>query len=188
MCGKIDTMLNHLIRCDSVKEIDKKDAEEQKKARNSMKRGNGGTAHQPLPTEVSSSSKSTPLEDPPAKCCKTEATQQNLNVVTTKRWTAAQQHDFQHDLCDLFVACGISWNSVSNPQLFLFSKKWIPGAEIPDRRVLARPILKERVADVESEIKKKVKGKMAMGQCDRWKNITKTPLVALMITVEYQVS
>jgi hypothetical protein len=47
--------------------------------------------------------------------------------------------------------------------------------------------LKEWVADVESDIKKKVKGKMAMGQCDGWKNVAKTPLVASMITVDYQV-
>ena len=53
--------------------------------------------------------------------------------------------------------------------------------------MLAGPILKEHVADVKGEIKKKVKGKMAIGQCDGWKNIAKRPLVVSMITVDYQV-
>jgi len=41
--------------------------------------------------------------------------------------------------------------------------------------------------DVEGHIKEKVKGKMAMGQCDGWKNVAKMPLVASMIKVDYQV-
>jgi hypothetical protein len=43
--------------------------------------------------------------------------------------------------------------------------------------------LKEQVADVEGQIKQKVKGNMAMGWYDSWKNVVKTPLVASMITV-----
>jgi len=110
-----------------------------------------------------------------------------LDIIATKCWTPRQQHDFSCDLCDLFVACGIPWNAASNPQLQIFCKKWITGAEIPDRRALSGSILKERVVDVKGHIKEKVKGKMAMGQCDRWKNVMKMPLVASMITVDYQV-
>ena len=119
------------------------------------------------------------------KCHRIDGMQQNLSVVASKSWTPAHQNDFSCDLCDLFVSCGITWNSTSNPQLTLFCKKCIPEAEIPDQRVLAGHILKEWVADVEVQIKQKVKGNMAMGQCDGSKNVMKTPLVASMITVEY---
>ncbi|KAJ7681331.1 hypothetical protein B0H17DRAFT_1230999, partial [Mycena rosella] len=36
-------------------------------------------------------------------------------------WDLPQQEEFAQDLCKLFVACNISWNSASNAQLNLFS-------------------------------------------------------------------
>ena len=88
--------------------------------------------------------------------------QQNLSIVMSRCWTPGWQHDLSRDLCDLFVSCGIVWNSASNPQLALFCKKWIPGAEIPDQRALGGCILKERVADVEGQIKNESKSPLRL--------------------------
>jgi len=191
MCGKAQTMLSHLVRCDSVREEVKRKAEDEKAIK---KDGNRQTST-PTPG-VSLGISSCPggsggsvvvCGGAFSKRQKIESVQQNFTVVGSKRWTPGRQHDFNRDLCDLFVSCGIAWNAASNPQLALFCNKWIPGADIPDRQFLSGQVLKERVADVEGNIKREVAGKMGMGQCDGWKNISKVPLVASMITVEYQV-
>jgi hypothetical protein len=75
----------------------------------------------------------------------------------------------------------------SNPEMGHFFKNWIPGTELPDRCHLSGKILMECVTHVEGETKTKVQGKLMTGQCDGWKNISKPPLIAMMMTVEYQV-
>jgi hypothetical protein len=149
MCGKIPTMLSHLIRCDSVSIEVKKKAEDEKAAKKNTT-GSSNTGQTPTMDLPNGSSGPTPLTsnsvsavELPIKCHRIDGVQQNLSVVATKRRTPGRQHDFSRDLCDLFVSCGIAWNSASNPQLTLFCKKWIPGAEIPDQRALAGCILKE---------------------------------------------
>ena len=124
----------------------------------------------------------------PAKRQKSDALQQNFVIVSSKRWSPNRQHDFHRNMCDLFVSCGLAWNTASNPQFEIFCRKWIPGSVVPDRRELARRVLTERVRDVEGDIKQRVKGQLATGQCDGWKNIAKMPLIASMITVGCQVS
>jgi hypothetical protein len=70
----------------------------------------------------------------------------------------------------------------------LFVEKWIPGAELPDRRALSGRILDREVARVEARTRERIKGKIATGQCDGWKNVAKTSVVTSMITVEHVVS
>lgn len=60
-------------------------------------------------------------------------------------WTKEIRDEFQHDLCLAFVSSRLPWNAISDVQLRHFLVKWIPGAEIPDRRKLAGPILDEEV-------------------------------------------
>ena len=174
MCRKPPTMLSHLIKCDSVAVVAdvKKEVEDEKAMKKNMTSNNrnGQTSTTDLPT---GSSGAAPLTlnlvaglEPPIKCHRIDGMQQNLSVVASKSWTPVHQHNFSCDLCDLFVSCGITWNSTSNPQLALFYKKCIPEAEIPDQRVLVVHILKEQVADVEGQTKQKVKGNMA------WASVT----------------
>jgi hypothetical protein len=103
-------------------------------------------------------------------------------------WSTSLQEDFSDDLLKLFVSCGFSWNSASNPQMGLFVEKWIPGAKLPDRRALSGRILDREVARVEARTREQIKGKIATGQCDGWKNVAKTSVVTSMITVEHVVS
>jgi hypothetical protein len=79
------------------------------------------------------------------------------------------------------VSCNIPWNVVANPQFLLFRAKYVPGAKIPNHQELSNRILKEHVKTVEGDMKAVVKGKLATGQCDGWKNISKTPLIAMVI-------
>lgn len=171
-------MISHILRCNHVIEETKEKAREEKGRKKDERRGSSSKqATLLIPTTTSA--------EPASKCQRT--IQQNLSVVATKRWTPGQQHSFEKDLCDLFVSCDIRWNVVTNPQMGLFVKKWIPGADLPDRRDLAGSILKEHVREVEGSTKERVKGKLATGQCDGWKNIAKTPLIATVITVEFEV-
>jgi hypothetical protein len=127
-------------------------------------------------------------EHPPLQsAAKRQKTQQHLQVVVTKQFTPAVQHDLGLDMCNVFVSCGFPWNAAHNPELLKFFQKWLPGAVVPDRHQLSGSFLKERVTQVEGQMKQQVEGKLATGQCDGWKNISKTPLIAMMMTVEYQV-
>ena len=104
------------------------------------------------------------------------------------QWSTSLQEDFNDDLLKIFVSCRFSWNSASDPQMGLFVEKWIPGAKLPDRRALSGRILDREVERVEARTREQIKGKVAMGQCDGWKNVAKTSVVTSMITVEHMVS
>src|SRR5882762_11356171 len=129
MCGKAPTMLSHLIRCDSIRKEVKRKAEDEKAIKKD------GNRHTLTPTpgallgELSclggSGGSAVMCRGAPSKRQKIEGVQQNFTVVGNKRWTPGRQHDFNRDLCDLFVSCGIAWNAASNPQLALFCNKWI---------------------------------------------------------------
>ena len=98
------------------------------------------------------------------------------------------QDRFARDIVDLFVAIGLPFQALDNPQLEKFTKTWIPGMQLPSPKVAGSRVLTERVAEVEKLIQKRVEGKLAMGQCDGWKNISKTPVIAMVMTVEGKVS
>jgi len=87
----------------------------------------------------------------------------------------------------LFVSCGFAWNAARNLQLGLFIEKYIPGAQVPNHRALAGRILDGEVAKVKARTKERIKGKVATGQCDGWKNVAKTSVVTLMIAVKHEV-
>jgi len=67
--------------------------------------------------------------------------------------------------------------------------KWVQErVQVPDRRVLAGLLLDAEVKGTTEQVAKKVRGKMATGQCDGWKNVVKTRVVTSMMTVENEVS
>jgi hypothetical protein len=114
-------------------------------------------------------------------------TQATFNVVSKPRWSEQLHAEFGSDLCKLFVRINTAWRSAQNPQFELFVNKWIPGAVIPDCHMLSGPILKAEVDKIESALGIEVKGRYGTGQCDGWKNISKTSLVGSMVTVNYTV-
>ena len=107
---------------------------------------------------------------------------------TDAPWAKETKDEFQHDLCLAFISSGIAWNVISDVQLQHFLEKWIPGAEIPDRRKLAGPILDKEVTRVISKTRLHTAGRFATGQSDGWKNIAKASVVTSMIIVDFEVS
>ena len=98
------------------------------------------------------------------------------------------QKEFKCDLVDLFVVCSVPWNVANNPQTHNFAEKWLPeDVVIPDRHVLSGCVLNSQVKKVKDQICKKVTRKLATGQCDGWKNIAKTSVVAMVMSVENEV-
>ncbi|KAJ7226589.1 hypothetical protein C8J57DRAFT_1031627, partial [Mycena rebaudengoi] len=83
-------------------------------------------------------------------------------------WDPLQQEEFVQDLCKIFIACNVAWNSAANPHLLLFFSKYVPEAKIPDQRVLSGRVLDALVVQVDTEMKSNVAGKLGTGQCDGW--------------------
>ncbi|KAL6309075.1 hypothetical protein BKA93DRAFT_717676, partial [Sparassis latifolia] len=100
-------------------------------------------------------------------------------------WAESKQAEFAADLCRLFVVCNIAWWNVEQPYWRAFFQKWLPRALLPGRHELSGRILDGEVDKVMDEIIKKVHNKFATGQCDGWKNVAKTSLIASMVNVEY---
>lgn len=123
----------------------------------------------------------------PLKCART--TLSSLDDVDSSLpvFTAAQQKEFNDDLCRVFVSCGFAWRAVDDPEMHIFMKKWV-GAEVTDRKALGGRILDSEVQRVEARTRQRVEGKVGTGQCDGWKNVAKTSVCTSMITVEKQVS
>ncbi|KAJ7934699.1 hypothetical protein B0H13DRAFT_1591431 [Mycena leptocephala] len=102
-------------------------------------------------------------------------------------WDLPKQEEFAEDLCRLFVACNMSWNSAANPELNLFFSKYIPEAKISDRRVLSGRVFDTLVVQAESRMKSNVNGKLRTGQCDDgWKSNAKASIITTSVTVEGQ--
>jgi hypothetical protein len=45
------------------------------------------------------------------------------------------QLDLSQDLCKFLMSCGISWNTVSNPEMQLFMGTWIPSVAVQYRQI-----------------------------------------------------
>ncbi|KAK6969283.1 hypothetical protein R3P38DRAFT_2573495 [Favolaschia claudopus] len=88
-------------------------------------------------------------------------------------WSAEQQSDFCDDLLDLFVTCGWSYNALSNPQFKYFFSKYLPSADIPDRRTLSGPVLKRQADKVITKTRERIQGKLATYTEDGRKSHTK---------------
>ncbi|KAF9471055.1 hypothetical protein BDN70DRAFT_939231 [Pholiota conissans] len=79
------------------------------------------------------------------------------------------------------------WVAANNPVFREFVAKWISTTlVVPDRWVISGWVFDDIVKEVVDRMVTVVKGKMATGQCDRWKNIAKTSLVSTVMTVENQ--
>ncbi|GJE84312.1 hypothetical protein PsYK624_003880 [Phanerochaete sordida] len=105
---------------------------------------------------------------------------------TLQPWAPPIQHQFGRDLCKVFVALNIPWHGVGNPEFWRFCRTWIPEARVPDRRALSGRFLDENVAEAESRVLEQVRGRLAMGQSDGWKNIAKTNVTTSVITVNHK--
>ncbi|KAJ7746992.1 ribonuclease H-like domain-containing protein [Mycena metata] len=99
-------------------------------------------------------------------------------------WNEEQQTEFGADLCKLFVVCGWSWNTVSNPEFKGFFQKYLPQASLPDRRVLSGEILDAEAAKVIASARRQTNGKLATYSEDGWTNISKTHVDTSIISVE----
>jgi hypothetical protein len=100
---------------------------------------------------------------------------------------AGQQAWFEIALCRTAVSAGWAWNSLSDPEFQSMMKIIRPDLKIPDRRKLSGHILNQEVDRVVQALKDQVEGRIATGMCDGWKNVSKTSVIASMITVDYQV-
>ncbi|KZV65826.1 hypothetical protein PENSPDRAFT_756143 [Peniophora sp. CONT] len=102
-------------------------------------------------------------------------------------WPEAHQEMFAADLCRLLVMCNVAWWAVSLPFWVHFFEKYVPGADMPDRRELSGVILKAEVAKVLDKWKPDLKRRFAIGQCDGWKNVKRNSILGFMANVEFNV-
>ncbi|KAG9076719.1 hypothetical protein FRC06_009350, partial [Ceratobasidium sp. 370] len=61
----------------------------------------------------------------------------------------------------------------------------MPGVKLPDRRKLSGPILEQELANAEASMRELVRGHIATGMSDGWKNIKRNSLLASMLSVDY---
>ncbi|KAJ7784891.1 ribonuclease H-like domain-containing protein, partial [Mycena maculata] len=120
--------------------------------------------------------------DVPHAICEPQASSLRYGVM----WEPPKQEEFAQDLCKLFVACNISWNSAANPQLNLFFSKYVPEAKIPDRRVLSGSVLDSLALQAETTMKSIVTGRLGTGQCNGWKSGAKAVIITTSVTVDIQ--
>lgn len=182
--GKPKFMLEHLINC-SLSSLDtkqtaetmllerKKEAAQRVEAQRIVLGSTSGTANQ---------------SGEPNPHAKRQRTSSEGSSSTRPIPDKSIQDQFARDIVDLFVAIGLPFHALDSPQLHKFAKTWIPGMQVPSSKVAGGRVLSERVAEVEESIHARVEGKLAMGQCDGWKNISKTPVIAMIMTVEGKVS
>ena len=102
-------------------------------------------------------------------------------------WNDAKLKEFEADLCQLLIVCNVSWWAVDHPFFRAFFSKWVPGSHVPCRTTMSGRVLEGLVAGIVNGLKERVEGRYATGQCDGWKNIAKTALIASVINVEYKV-
>ncbi|KAF8148918.1 hypothetical protein B0H34DRAFT_828266 [Crassisporium funariophilum] len=92
------------------------------------------------------------------------------------------------EVCKLFVACGIAWNTANNPEMQKFTKKWChSNVKMSDRRVLSGRVLDGEVKKIEKTVKDAVAGLLVTGQCDGWKNVAKDHVVSTVMTAGNEV-
>ncbi|KAF8844642.1 hypothetical protein BDN67DRAFT_666973 [Paxillus ammoniavirescens] len=103
----------------------------------------------------------------------------------TQPWSEARQAEFAADLCQLIIACNMAWLAVEIPYWRAFFSKWLPGVMMPGRQELSGRVLDEQVENLLGEMKVKVQDRYGTGQCDGWKNVSKTSIIGTMINVEY---
>ncbi|KAF7344301.1 hypothetical protein MVEN_01721700 [Mycena venus] len=212
VCGKLERMLPHLAKCTAVTpEVRALAKASQKKENNdgsvprlsrNQQVARAAVLQLPLPPAIPQTRSRSNLAAPqsPTTILDAQMAFAALNISGTPQpaesrieaptrfdgtmWDPSRQQEFAEDLCKLFIACNISWNSAGNPELFLFFSKYVPEAKIPDRRVLSGRVLDALAAQAETSMKSKVLGKLATGQCDGYKSSARAAIVTMSITVE----
>ncbi|KAI0286479.1 hypothetical protein BC826DRAFT_906654 [Russula brevipes] len=101
------------------------------------------------------------------------------------QWTSASQAEFSADMCNLMIACNISWFHSANPFFRNFFSKWVPGSTILGPKQLSGRVLDELAEKVVDETRSTVKGQYSCGQSDGWKNVAKVHMIGSMLNVEY---
>jgi hypothetical protein len=145
----------------------------------------------PIQLPIFPSTPATPVDSPvlserPFKRVKSGSFRSD-SAFSSRQWDSATQNEFNDDILNLFVANNFSWNSARNPEFIKWVTKWVPGAVVPDRRTLSGSILDRQSQRVEAQMRDDFNGKLATGQCDGWKNNAKVSVVAMMVTVDYEV-
>jgi len=74
------------------------------------------------------------------------------------------------------------FHSIHDPEVHKLFKLIAPSAVIPDYKKLSNSILNCEVVKIKGSLKAAVKGHYATLQADGWKDISKTHLVAFIIT------
>ncbi|KAJ7753324.1 ribonuclease H-like domain-containing protein, partial [Mycena maculata] len=182
--GKLERWLSHLSRCDSIRLSRVQDAARAATILPSPHprltlNGPRPSRHHAPPSSILNARMTL---DVPHAICEPQASSLRYGVM----WEPPKQEEFAQDLCKLFVACNISWNSAANPQLNLFFSKYVPEAKIPDRRVLSGRILDSLALQAETGMKSIVTGRLGTGQCDGWKSGAKAAIITTSVTVDIQ--
>lgn len=102
-------------------------------------------------------------------------------------WKPEVQAEFAADLCRLLLVCNVAWWAVDQPFWRFFFGKWLPQCLMPGSKQLSGRILDEEAVKVIELMKSEVSNKFATGQCDGWKNVNKSSIIASTINVEYTV-
>ncbi|KAJ7238184.1 ribonuclease H-like domain-containing protein [Mycena rebaudengoi] len=197
ICNKTERMVSHLRRCVNVDPDVRLRAQAASKKENTtgvrlsrtQQIARSATSNL-IPPAVILACSSTPVIDPrialnlPHSVPEPQIQLASRAHASDLMWDPPQQEDFAQDLCKLFIACNVAWNSAANPELLLFFSKYIPEAKIPDRRVLSGRVLDTLVVQAESEMKSNVAGKLGTGQCDGWKSGAKAAIITTSVTVK----
>ncbi|KIY61000.1 hypothetical protein CYLTODRAFT_415744, partial [Cylindrobasidium torrendii FP15055 ss-10] len=91
----------------------------------------------------------------------------------------SSQKEFNQELCILLIMMNVSWWSAEHPYV---------KAHMPDCKELGGHILDLEADRVTGEMREKVEGSYATGQCDGWKNVAKRSLIGMLINVEYKIN
>ncbi|KDQ09947.1 hypothetical protein BOTBODRAFT_116600 [Botryobasidium botryosum FD-172 SS1] len=92
------------------------------------------------------------------------------------------QSKFLSQLCRAFISAGWAWSTIEDPEVCALFQRYVPGATLPGRKKLSGLSLQNELKKVELGITERMAGHYATLQCNRWKNVKKTHLVAFMIT------
>ena len=128
----------------------------------------------------------TPTLNEPEPSRNDDLANQNRGLLV-EPWKSEVQTEFAADLCRLLLVSNIAWWAVDQPYWRHFFRKWMPQCYMPGSKQLSGRILDEEATKVVETMKMVVHGRYATGQCDGWKNVNKSSIIATTINVEYSV-
>lgn len=140
---------------------------------------------------ISSPSPSPPVQSHPGHL---QASTSEPSIKRQKTWREGLsgnvvQAEFADDIARLWIATGMPWATSEHPEVKSFVKKWCPPeVHVPHRETLSGTLLDRAVEKAVEKVRDKVKGGLATGECDGWKNGSRTPVETSMMTVANEVS